>query len=435
MMRALLRRRACTLLHRATASPVLLAILIIPAWLSVPALAQMGGGMTGGAMPDLSQMAGQPIPVPDLPTGTVTVRVVRQQMTNVVADQEVELQVGNEMRPAKTDATGRATFSGLTPGTQVRAFTEVDGEKLMSVPFEIGATGGARVLLAAGLEQAAAERQKAAEAAAKAPPVKGTVVFGGNSQLVFEFQDDGLSAFYLLEIVNTARVPVDLGGPLVFDVPRAAVQTSLLEESTKQASVSGTRVTVTGPFAPGTTPLQIAFRLPHSSSTLDVTQAWPVALQGLTVIVQKVGGDMHIASPQFAQTGERQLQAGLFLVGTGGALSSGQTLAMTISGLPHESTWPRDLALGAAIAIILAGFWLARGGGNAEALRAQLRSRRDRLFNELVALEEQHRAGRIDARAYEQRRQTLMQQLERVYGELDTTGGPATRGGGEGLAA
>lgn len=405
-----------------TSSPVV-PLVLVALLVAAPGFAQMGMG--GGAMPDLGQMAGQPIPVGDLPVGTVTVRVVRQQMTNVVPNQEVELQVGNEMRTAKTDETGRATFSGLTPGQQVRAFTQVDGEKLMSVPFDVGTTGGTRVLLAAGLAEAAAAKQKAAEAAAQAPPVKGTVVIGANSQIVFEFQDDAVSVFYMLDLVNTARAPVDLGQPLVLDVPRGAIQTSLLEESTKQASVSGTRVTVRGPFAPGTTPVQVAYRWPDSGGTIDFRQTWPVATEGMNVVIQKIG-DMQADSAQFGMKADRDLPAGRFIVATGTPLAAGQSLEMTIAGLPHHATWPRTVALAGALAVILVGVWLARGPGRAEAVRAQLQSRRDRLFNELVKLEEQHRTGRVEAGAYEHKRRALVQQLERVYGELD---------GGEGLAA
>ena len=51
----------------------------------------------------------------------------------------------------------------------------------MSDPFTVPASGGLRVILIAGIAQAA--ERKAAEAArsAAAPAVKGAVVFGGNS--------------------------------------------------------------------------------------------------------------------------------------------------------------------------------------------------------------------------------------------------------------
>ena len=67
--------------------------------------------------------------------------------------------------------------------------------------------------------------------------------------------------FYLLEIVNRTGAAVTPASALIFDMPTGAEGTTVLEGSTKNASAKGTRVTVTGPFAPGVTPLQIAFRL------------------------------------------------------------------------------------------------------------------------------------------------------------------------------
>ena len=60
-------------------------------------------------------MSGMPLPVPDVPVGTVTARVIRGALTNPVPGIEVEL-LGAEKK-AKTDDAGRATFSGLAPGS------------------------------------------------------------------------------------------------------------------------------------------------------------------------------------------------------------------------------------------------------------------------------------------------------------------------------
>ena len=57
----------------------------------------------------------------------------------------------------------------------------------------------------------AARETAEAEAAAKAPARAGIVVFGGDSRVIFEFQDDNLQVFYLLDIVNGARTPIDGG--------------------------------------------------------------------------------------------------------------------------------------------------------------------------------------------------------------------------------
>jgi hypothetical protein len=59
-----------------------------------------------------------------------------------------------------------------------------------------------------------------------------------------------------------------------------------------------------------------------------------------------------------------------------------------------------------------------RGDSRADE-RGRLRNHRDSLYGELVKVEEQRRAGRIDDERYQARRKHLLSQLERVYGELD----------------
>ena len=116
-------------------------------------------------MPDAKQMSGIPLPVADLAAGTVTVRVVRGSMANVVPDQPVELSGGPSPMTARTNDSGRAEFTGLRPGTRVKASTTVDGERLESQEFTVPATGGVRVALVAAAPQtgqpAAGDRQPA----------------------------------------------------------------------------------------------------------------------------------------------------------------------------------------------------------------------------------------------------------------------------------
>jgi hypothetical protein len=78
--------------------------------------------------------------------------------------------------------------------------------------------------------------------------------------------------------------------------------------------------------------------------------------------------------------------------------------------------------------------WLAvsPGSGSDDGTR-RLETRRARGLAALAALDADHRAGRVPASAYEQRRARLLADLERVYGALDRGGVPP--GGGQGLAA
>jgi hypothetical protein len=370
-------------------------------------------------MPDPSQIAGRALPAPELPDGTVSVRLVRESIGNNITGHDITVTAGSTTRTAKTDESGRAQLTGLAAGSTATAEATVDGERLTSQPFEVPATGGIRVILIAGLEQAKARRQKEEDAAAKAPPVKGTVVFGGESRLVFEFQNDSLRVFYLLDIVNTARARVDTGGPLILDLPRGAGGARVMEGSFPGATAQGDRVTIVGPFPSGTSSMQIGFTLLYSGNALTIAQKFPATMPQVTVVAEKVGS-LHLASPHFTNHGDVKANDGTpFILASGGALPAGNELTIQLTDLPQQQTWPRNVALALAAAIAGLGVWLARGTAKHGDERRRLVAHRDSLYGQLVKLEEQHAAGRVDGETYDRRRQQLLADLERVYGELD----------------
>jgi hypothetical protein len=384
----------------------------------------LGVGTVHTQMPDPSLMHGRAIPAADLPAGTMTVRVVRETVTNNVVGQEVRLTVGGSTRTATTDDQGRATFAELAQGAEARAQATVNGEELVSEPVRIPASGGVRVILVAGLKKVPA-----------APPVRGSVTLSPNTRILMEFGDDTLQVFYILEILNTASAPVDIGGPLILDLPTGAAGAATLEGSAPSASVSGDRVTITGPFAAGTTSVQIGFRLLYTSPTITIEQRWPVALEQLTVALEKVG-TATMTSPQFSTVGEVNAESGTpFLLASGAAMPAGSTLAIELVNLPVHSPTPRYVALGLALTIIGIGAWFAFTTRTRSAdIHRRLVARRDKLLAELAGLEDRRvRKGGLSA-SDEARRQRLVAELEQIYGELDESGlGP--RGGGKDLAA
>ena len=223
----------------------------------------------------------------------------REAIGNNVPGQQVQVIIGGTKRSATTDDQGRAEFNNLPRGDEARAEVTVDGELLVSQPFRVPSTGGLRVVLVAGIAKAA-ERKKQEEAAAAAgPAIKGVVVFGGNTRVLMQFRDDALEIYYVLEILNTARARVDIGGPLTIEFPEGALGATALEGSSSTATVSARRAIVTGPFASGSTLVQVAFRMPFDSPELTLEQVWPAALQQVTVGVEKVN-NLSISSPQFA---------------------------------------------------------------------------------------------------------------------------------------
>jgi hypothetical protein len=383
-------------------------------------LAQAPFAGQGAQMPDPKQMSGMPLPVPDVPVGTVTARVIRGALTNPLKDQTVELTGAGAAKTAKTDESGRATFTGLTPGTRVKMTVVVDGERVESQEFDVPTAGGIRVMLVAtdaAIEKKAAEDRKLAEG----PAVSGVVVIGGESRFVIEIADDALNVFNLLQIVNSAKRPVQTDGPLVFELPKGAVGAGMMEGSTPKAVAAGNRVTVTGPFAPGTTPVQFAYSIPLGVESVTLAQKLPAQLTQVSVVAQKLGGT-QLSSPQLSERREMAADGQTYIVGNGGAVKAGDTLTLTLAGLPHHAGWPTNLALALSAVILVAGVWGAvRGSSNPRhrARRSQLQARREKLFSELAALEGQRRGGSVGASAYASRRADLVSSLEGVYAELE----------------
>jgi hypothetical protein len=380
-------------------------------------MAQPGGIQ----MPDPRQMSGVPLPVGDLQPGTISVRLIRGALDKPLAGQTVTITGGPQPATGTTNEMGRAEFGGLTVGTRIKASAVIDGERLESQEFAVPPTGGVRLMLVATDPQTAARVDEDDKLAA-GPAQPGIVVLGDQTRFVFEMGDDGLNAFNIVQIVNTARSPVQPPQPVVFEIPQEGEGASILEGSSPQATAQGKRIIVAGPFAPGTTLVQFAYSLPYSSDRFTIQQSLPAALTQLTVLAQKIG-DMHLTSPQMPQHREMQADGRTYIVGVGPGLKAGDVLTLEFTGLPHGPKWPRNIALGLAVAILVAGAWAAlrprAASRGAVERREKLEARRERLFNELVTLEEQHRAGDIDADRFDRKRRELIVALERIYAELD----------------
>src|SRR5688572_27782214 len=69
-------------------------------------------------MPDPSMIAGKALPAPELPNGTVSVRVVRESIGNNIVGQDVTVNAGGVTKAGKTDDAGRAQMVGFPAGTQ-----------------------------------------------------------------------------------------------------------------------------------------------------------------------------------------------------------------------------------------------------------------------------------------------------------------------------
>jgi hypothetical protein len=309
-------------------------------------------------MPDPRTIAGVPLPDAKLAPGTIAVRVIRGSFANNLGGVDVQFVSGGRTRTVKTDASGRAESAGFAAGSTVRAIAVVEGERLESQDLVVGTTGIRVVLVATDPELALkAEEDKKL---ASGPPVRGTVVLGPETRVVAEYSNDSLNIFYVIEIVNTARTRVDIGGPVLIDLPREARGASVEKTSSSQATANGPRITIVGPFAPGSTMVQVGFEMPYSGPTVRFAQTFPIALQRVIVLATQIGG-LQLRSPQLAEQREVDLQGQVVIAGSGPGLPPGQPLTIEIAGLPYHARWPRYTALSLAGAIMLTGLWAAYG--------------------------------------------------------------------------
>ena len=357
-------------------------------------------------------MAGIPRPVDDLPNGSVSVRVIRGGFTNNVPNQTVELHVGSDVLKTKTDAEGRAQFDKLAPGQTVKAVADVDGERLESQQFPAPAQGGIRLVLLAGAGNAA-------PVPAGPPAVTGPVAIGGQSRFILQPGEESLEVYYLLDILNNSAVPVNPPTPFAFDMPTGASGTGILQGSSPLASVNGLRVTVNGPFPPGSTHVQIGTAFTVTSGSFDLVQRFPAPLTEYAVIVKKLG-DTSMSSSQLAAQQAIPAQGETFLGAEGTPVAAGQPLTVSLTDMPHHNPAPRRIALMLAVGIVLAGVWAATRNQDDAAARAterkRLTTRREKLLADLVRIE--RGKGAVD-RA---RREEIVAALEQVYGALDSDG-------------
>lgn len=365
------------------------------------------------------------MPSPDVPAGSIVVRLVRGDISNNITNHAVELQAGGQTLTAKTDENGRATFSGLAPGTDAHAVAVVDGERIESDHLQLSGANGLRVILVAGVG-AGSGGAAVPPPPPGAAPVAGEVVFGGQSRIQIEFDDDQVEVFYLFDVVNRGSSPVTPKNELTFVLPDGAEAPAMLEGSSTQAQVRGRVVSINGPFAPGVTPVQVAFGLAGGQASRVITQVLPATWEQVQVIVTKIG-NVEASSEQFSSNKVMPSEGHNFSLGSGPALPAGKELRLTLSGLPTRSRAGRLIALALGVIILVGGAWAAYGGHRrsaADLRRTDLETRRQKLMADLAKVEQQQRAGGADAAKLTPRRNELVAQLERVYGELDEHGTP-----------
>ena len=388
------------------------------------------------AQPNPLQMSGIPRPDPNLADEAITVRVIRGSFANNVTGHIVELQAGDAVLTTETDGEGRATFTSPSPGAAVSVATTLDGVRLVSESFAAPGQGGVAVLLVG----AGVGGDAAPVAPPRPPGTPGQVTFAQDSRILIELGEENIEVYYWLDVLNVEDSPVEPQTPFEFFLPAGAQGATILQGSSPRTLIDGPRVWVSGSFAPGVTPVLVAYILPYSGGRLSFSQSFPATFAQLLVFTQKWGA-IDVASTLIERRGEMgagETGGAPMLWGAGGVVPAGRVVTLEVNGLPHHSGWPRIVALSLAGLIFGVSGWASKDGGGddpAEQRFDTLQGRRERLFAELVKVERQQRLGKIGPTRYGTRRAELVEQLQRVLRTLDegvspnTAVGPSTAHG------
>jgi hypothetical protein len=483
--------------------------------LSAPAAAQP-------MMMDPSKMSGIPRPDPQVPAGTITVRLIRGELANRMTDHAVELVDGaGKAKQAKTDAEGRATFAGLSPGdgpfrarakdgpveetsqeialptdmgvrvmlvfprdgksdggpaadgiarpdkaipsgTLIVHVQDESGAPKAGVPVALGharqgedvvrelkgktdANGDAKFegldakpnsgYLAEAIGETGARfaskpfrlvenmgSRVILEARAVTKDVRALQI-GRGSHFVFEVVDEAVQVMEVWRLSNLGTAPVDAPGGIHIPLPSKAVQIQLSPSAPPNLSVSGHDVVWKGPLPVGDTEVQVVFALAYKGARLEIEQPAPIEFTEVNVIVERVPGlTVESEAVRFGPAESQDVQGRAIQLFRGTGVPAGGTIRFRLVGLPHADTTWRLVAAAVAVALLVGfiGYGLAgkRGGSTREALEKE----RERLLDELVALDAAAAGNAKSGGKQARRRAELVAELTRVYRELDLEG-------------
>lgn len=177
-----------------------------------------------------------------------------------------------------------------------------------------------------------------------------------------------------------------------------------------------------------------SFDLPYEQA-LEIAQPLALPVESLVVLSPDVG--VTVSGEGLESSGVQDVQGVPYEMFTGGSMSAGQTLAISLSGKPDlggaavvstGSSSNMALGLGAlGVALLGVGFWLfRRANRNAPVEEAEDENEEDvsveemdseSLMDAIIALDDHFKSGGLPEEAYLRRRAVLKEQLRKELGQ------------------
>ena len=375
-----------------------------------------------------------------LPSGTVDVLAV-DEAGHPLANQKIEMGKvttagrGVQVIEQVTGNDGHARFPQVTAGASgaggagggvaAAVVMSRDGLRLGTDGFQVPPTGP-------GIAVELHVLQRSAD--------PGLISIGAGGRIILQLRDDALGFIETFPLENHGDKLFDPGpGGVEIPLPSEAFGAEGAEGEHKIEIRKGIGVAVHGPIPPRrpepSDPSQkspdevtFGFLLPSNSASRTVEQKFPNGLGEFTFVTEQVP-NLTIESAQISGRQPRELQGKKYWLMRGAPIAPGGVLRFTVHGLPAADHTGRIVA--AALALLLVGgavvFGRKGGAGStakAGAERERLMARRERLFADLVVLEDR-RGGPANGagddaarRANKSERDELVRKLEGIYREL-----------------
>ena len=376
-----------------------------------------GAGEGGGFR--LGATTGTATPAPELPSGALEVRAFDESghpLANLLV-QLGEAAQGSQgklkIEKATTDAQGLAKFQGLPTGSTVGYAAVIDhgGMRLGTQPFTMPDQGGVRA------EIRAMERT--------ADP--SVIAFGSGGRVILQMHDEILQVLEMLPIENRSSKLFDPGpGGIEIPLPKGFVNAEGAGENDRKLEVrKNYGIAVHGAVPPRATTnneITFAFTVPYHGSSHDFLQPLPNGLGATTLIIEQAG-DLAVQGPGIGVRQSREVSGRKYWVMPIAALSPGQNLVFTVTGLPATDLTGRIVAGALALLLVLAAIFFARRPPQARQVasdaREKLLQRREALFEQLVGVERERRASNGGGEgAVKDRRNQIVAKLETIYRDL-----------------
>ncbi len=373
-----------------------------------------------------TKMRDSVVPDPSIARGTVVVTIVDAQ-GNPLPDSPVALhthrsspgkgEVRNQM-PAVTDPQGRALFSTLETGSDwvYRAVTERAQIAYSSIEFQLSQGSGKRVTIHAY------EATEDIDAA-----LVGVSIF-----VFVEPRDDGLAVEQMLRFNNLGSKSWMVRGLFVplprgyrtFHADDQALDLHAVERETGGYELRGF-------VRPGSLDMVMRFHMPYEGSDaarlrvhlpprVAMLRAFSEASAGLGFQVSGLPSPIKTSGEQGRKlwVTERVVMPGEDQI---------ETVDLTVTGVPHPGS-QRWIALGATIAMVGAGFFVAQRSASAGAKTAfgreeSMASTKRKILSEIADVEREYQRGEIGPKTYERQRLLLIERLARLlHTETSITG-------------